>query len=266
MARTRKKFAPSSLPFEVASEVTPDHGKSFVDHLLQSIRPIANSAVFESGVLLEMPPEGEDAPSADEQRYMDLGHEIAAEFMRELKPAASAAFEVAAARVLDVPRAASSPEASDAARLDAIRKFFATPQDEYGMDELRLILCPDIAEEDLRESLFMRDSDQTTDRDALAGYVRAYVRPSLVARAVAGLAAGPLTPETRQIELPRWMWTALDKTARLHAPGWSGADVIFSELESSLTAGCSAIFEESAEIPEYHDVVEVAKAGRSHKC
>lgn len=126
-----KPQASSALPFEVVSEVTTSHGKAFADHLLRNIKAIATSAAFESGVLLEMPPEGENAISAAEQRYMDLGREIAAEFLRELKPAVSAAFELAATRVLGVGRSA----ALSATDRSAIRSIFMEPKELYDLSE-----------------------------------------------------------------------------------------------------------------------------------
>ncbi len=146
--------------------------------------------------------------------------------------------------VLSVIREMTTPERSivPPERLHAIRAFFTEPKDEYTAQDLEAIFGSDLPE------------DVDSDRESVAAFLRGYVAPVIVGRALVGLGT-PLELESRTIELPRWMWQSLDTEA--NETGHSVSETLSMELHAYLNDGLSENFAAAAEPlqPDYRDAI-----------
>ena len=141
-----------------------------------------------------------------------------------------------------------------AIRQREIRRFFTQPKDRYTVEELERLYGPDIP--DVRNTLDLRGDENFEDRKTAAGFLKSFVSPVVVGRALAGI-GGEFELERREVELPRWLWRALEIAAE--SSGNAGpSDVIAEELLCGVEVGISAVFGDALEsvLPDYSQPID----------
>ena len=233
---------PKSLPFDHVEQVTEEHVRIFTDEFIRLQQEVLEAwvePIEHSRIVMVVPDEDDEGPDAV-AAYDKVEDEIRTLMLQELAPAIGAAFQRAATRALNL---------APAADLLPLREFFASPKTEYAIDEVAAIFAGEMP-------INLDEGETVIDRQDIAGFVR-NVSPARIARALAGLDGGPYATETRSVELPRWLWDALDRTRE--ASGDTVGDVIFQEFEAALNGlGISARFDDAARVPDYATLPSVS--------
>ena len=131
-----------------------------------------------------------------------------------------------------------------AEHLAAIREFFVSPKAGYTIDEAAALFGKYFDAEQREEFASEYITEGLFPRSDVAGFLRSYVSPVVVGRALAGLSDSPLTLRTVPLSLPAWQLDAIESVARELSDTIS--DVLAAEIESCAAGlGFSSTFDDA---------------------